>query len=301
MTNIFKLDDIRSAAERRFAPTKFELGDGTVVALPSVLRLGEKAREKVFAAIDEITDIQDQDDKDDSEVAEAVVEVTGRILAEVADRPKKLLASLEHDDIEVQAHLYMTVLTRWTKEVQMGGSRVLAELIDKHGGAILSDLLHEYGVDLRDMFDDDTILSPRYVLNLIVNLPETSAFYASRRGGHQYRGWDIERYMLVALVNGQRMANYMFQLANRDPKKSSVPPAPEPFPVPDEMDKKKKPAPKPGSFAAVAAQMIAAQRRKKEMAYGRSGAGYSPGQAGHIEVPTGTAIPAPGYPRRSQS
>ncbi|AWY03843.1 tail assembly chaperone [Gordonia phage Nedarya] len=300
MSNVFSLDAIRAEAERRFAPTKFEVGD-TVITLPSVLRIGEKSREKVFAAVDEITDFQAQEDQDDAEVAAKVVEVAGRILTEVADRPKKLVAALEHDDIEVQAHLYMSVLTKWTGEVQLGGSRVLAELIDKHGGAILSDLLHEYGFDLLEVFAEEESVSPRYVLNLIINLPATSAFYASRRGGAHYRGWDEERYLLAALVNSQRMANYMFQLANRDPKKSSVPPVPEPIPLPDDKDeKKKKPAHKPGSFAAMAASMILAARRKKEMTYGRGGTGNSPGQAGHIEVPPGVAISAPGYPGSGQ-
>ncbi|AWY03842.1 tail assembly chaperone [Gordonia phage Nedarya] len=119
MSNVFSLDAIRAEAERRFAPTKFEVGD-TVITLPSVLRIGEKSREKVFAAVDEITDFQAQEDQDDAEVAAKVVEVAGRILTEVADRPKKLVAALEHDDIEVQAHLYMSVLTKWTGEVQLG-------------------------------------------------------------------------------------------------------------------------------------------------------------------------------------
>ncbi len=117
-----------------------------------------------------------------------------------------------------------------------------------------------YGVDLRQLFHDDDPLSPNYVLTLVVNLPRDSALAASRRGGPQYRGWDEDRYALVAMVNAQRAANHMFLLAHSDPKKSK-PKAPEPFPIPDNQSKSSRP--KQGSFAAIAAQMLAAQRRQK--------------------------------------
>lgn len=146
-----------------------------------------------------------------------------------------------------------------------GGSRVLAKLIDKHGEAILSDLLHYYRVDLRDLFSDDNPLSPRYVLALIIHLPTNGAFYASRRGGPQFRGWDEDRYALVSAVNAINTTNFILAMANRDPSKSK-PKAPKPFPTPDTDEKDK--APKPGSFASIATSMIAAQRKKKELLNG---------------------------------
>lgn len=146
--------------------------------------------------------------------------------------------------------------------VAAGGSRVLAELIDKHGEAILSDLLHYYRVDLRDLFSGDGSLSPRYLLALIFQLPTDGAFYASRQGGIQFRGWDAGRYALVAQVNAQRATNHILMMVNRDPKRSKPKP-PEWFPTPDESDKPK--AHKPGSFAAIAASMLAAQRKKREL------------------------------------
>lgn len=142
--------------------------------------------------------------------------------------------------------------------VPVGGSRALAGLIDKHGEAILADLLLYYGVDLRDLFSENS-LSPRYVLTLILHLPTDGAFYASRRGGQEFRGWDVDRYALVSLVNAQRAGNHILLMANRDPKRAK-PVAPEPFPTPDE----KKSRPKPGSFAGVVASMMAAQRRRKK-------------------------------------
>jgi hypothetical protein len=115
------------------------------------------------------------------------------------------------------------------------------------------------------LFSDESPLSPRYVLSLIYHLPTDGAFYASRRGGQQFRGWDVDRYALVALVNAQRAGNHIQLMVNRDPKKSK-PSAPDPFPTPDEDAQK---LPKPGSFAAVAASMMAAQRRKRELLNGR--------------------------------
>jgi len=149
--------------------------------------------------------------------------------------------------------------------VAVGGSRVLAELIDKHGEAILSDLLLYYRVDLRDLFDDVSPLSPRYVLALIFQLPTDGAFHASRQGGPQFRGWDAGRYALVAQVNAQRSTNHILMMVNRDPKRAKPKP-PEWFPTPDESDKPS--APKAGSFAAIAASMISAQRKKREMLNG---------------------------------
>lgn len=148
--------------------------------------------------------------------------------------------------------------------VSTGGSKALACLIDEHGEAIVSDLLLYYQVDLRELFSDENPLSPRYVLSLILHLPSDGAFFASRRGGQEFRGWDVDRYALVSLVNAQRAGNHILLVANRDPKKPK-PPLPEPFPTPDDN---KKQAPKPGSFAAIAASMLASQRRKRDKANG---------------------------------
>lgn len=147
--------------------------------------------------------------------------------------------------------------------IPTGGSRVLAELIDAHGEAILSDFLGYYRLDLRELLFTE---SPRYLLALAMHLPTDGALSASRRGGTQFRGWDSAMYARAAQVNEQRAGNYLMILANRDPKRSKPKP-PEPFPTPDENKSKK---PKPGSFAAIAASMMAAQRRKREQARGKS-------------------------------
>lgn len=145
----------------------------------------------------------------------------------------------------------------------IGGSRLLAKLIDEHGEAILADLLHYYRVDLRDLFSETNPLSPRYVLALIVNMPEDSAFAASKSGGAEYRGWDSAQYTRAALVNAVNTSNYLTIMVNRDPKKAAPNP-PDPFPTPGSTHRTKSHA--PNSFAAIAASMIAAQKKKKEAA-----------------------------------
>lgn len=102
------------------------------------------------------------------------------------------------------------------------------------------------------------------MLALVLNLPTEGAFYASRRGGQEFRGWDVDRYALVSLVNAQRANNHILMMVNRDPKRPK-PKLPEPFPTPGE---KKSTRHKPGSFAAIAASMMAAQRKKRELLNG---------------------------------
>lgn len=147
-----------------------------------------------------------------------------------------------------------------------GGSRVLAGLIDEHGEALICDLLQYYRVDLRDLFSESEPLSPRFVLCLVLNLPTDSAFYASRMGGREYRGWDASRYALVGLYNAQNINNHILATVNRDPKRPKPKP-PEPFPTPDQGAKRNQG--NSNKFASTAASMLAAQRRKKELMSGR--------------------------------
>lgn len=106
------------------------------------------------------------------------------------------------------------------------------------------------------------------MLALVTTLPADGAFAASRQGGPQYRGWDAGQYAAAALVNDVRVTNHILSLVNRDPKKPKPKP-PEPFPIPGSAAvevKKSKPA--AGSFAAMAATMMAAQRRRRERSGG---------------------------------
>ena len=149
----------------------------------------------------------------------------------------------------------------------VGGSRVLIELIDKHADAIIGDLLEYYNVDVRDLFREVPPFSPRYILNLVTQLPLGSAYVAEQRGGSEFRGWDHAMYAQVALINAVRTANFMFLCANSDPKKKKPEP-PDPYPTPDEparpKGRRQHGPPAPGSFVATASAMIQKARKAKK-------------------------------------
>lgn len=51
-------------------------------------------------------------------------------------------------------------------------------------------------------------MTPRYVLMLLGELPETSAFAASARGGAHMRPWTTQAYLAAATVNVLAAANH---------------------------------------------------------------------------------------------
>lgn len=135
-----------------------------------------------------------------------------------------------------------------------GGSVGLAELIDKHGEYIYRDL-HEYagGLNLVDALREGSGYSPRQLIMLIRNLPMDSATIASIRGGEQFRGWSMDRYMVAQLIDAVQENTYVTILA-AGPKRK--PKAPEPTHRPDTEKKKG------NSFAAMAAQVFQAAESK---------------------------------------
>lgn len=106
------------------------------------------------------------------------------------------------------------------------------------------------------MFDEESGLTPRFVLSLIFQLPVTSRTVAKRRGGDQFEGWDTDRYLNVGIYNTLQQILYAFVAANSKKKPSE----PKPFPVPVDTTPKPK-THKPGSFGAIA---LAALNKKKQ-------------------------------------
>lgn len=146
-----------------------------------------------------------------------------------------------------------------------GGSGALAELIDKYGEVLVPDLLHYYGVDIRDLFLEQNPLSPRYVLTLVTYLPVESAFFAARRGGQEFRGWGPDLYAAADIATSLRTMIHLYVVSHLDRKKHRMPPAPKPFPTPEDQ-KTKKSSNKPGSFAHVVMQAKAASMKRKRKA-----------------------------------
>jgi hypothetical protein len=104
--------------------------------------------------------------------------------------------------------------------------------------------------------------SPKYVLAHVNNLWYDSAYIAEARGGQQFRGWDAGRYQTAALTDAVRVSNYLFVMANRDPKKQK-PAAPEPSFTPDQTVVKKRKTDQPGQFGWIARAHLAAQKKQK--------------------------------------
>lgn len=134
-----------------------------------------------------------------------------------------------------------------------GGSYTLGRLIDSYGDELAADLSEVYGVDLRDVFDT----SPKWMLNLIIQLPPGSRFYAAHRGGPQFRGWDETRYILAAVVNSIRVLQWTYVSAHSKRR----PPAPDMLPLPD-MEKKRRDG--PGSFAHTARMKLEQTRQRRQ-------------------------------------
>lgn len=126
MSNVFTLDAMRDEIVRRYAPTEIDLGDGDFVELKSILRLTEKDRKAVLAAIEEINALEvgeDDDDEAAAEWAEAVIDSCAKIFRLVSSSPKKLVAKLDHEDPTIKASLYTAVLTRWVGDTQVGEAK----------------------------------------------------------------------------------------------------------------------------------------------------------------------------------
>lgn len=123
MSNVFTLDALREETLKRYEPVEVILSDGSSVKLTPALRLSKKDRDAVMAAIDEINELDDLDEDDDDEVdayAESVCDSVEKIIKLIADKPKKLLVELDHDDPRIKVSLFTAVLSRWMGETQLG-------------------------------------------------------------------------------------------------------------------------------------------------------------------------------------
>jgi hypothetical protein len=103
-----------------------------------------------------------------------------------------------------------------------GGSKGLAELIDKYGECILADFQSEYGVNLVEEIRAG--MSPAQIISLIRQLPMESRTIAQLRGGDDFRGWGIDRYMLAQLLDAVQGTTYAVVASNSKKK----PKAPKP-------------------------------------------------------------------------
>jgi hypothetical protein len=116
--NVFTLDSLREEVEKKFAPVKIGLSDGSEVVLPSLLRLSKESREEFTVALEDLKNIDDDDDSPEN--VELAVEAVSKVIGAVADKPRELLKELAHEDKKIQLHLTQRVMDIWFKETQLG-------------------------------------------------------------------------------------------------------------------------------------------------------------------------------------
>jgi hypothetical protein len=120
-SNVFTLDSLREETERKFAPTVVALSDGSTVELKSLLRLGKKERDEALKAIEEINEIEPDEEDDSVDLySELVCESIEKVFRLIANKPKRLIPELDHDDPSVKVSIYTAVLSRWMGESQLG-------------------------------------------------------------------------------------------------------------------------------------------------------------------------------------
>lgn len=121
MSNLFTLDSLREEADKKFAPVKIGMSDGTEVTLKNLLRLGKRDRDLVTDRLKTINKSHDEEGNDSEETStsiesvDALLEAATEILSKVADDPRKLLKELDGD-----VGLIMQVLQTWMEGTQSG-------------------------------------------------------------------------------------------------------------------------------------------------------------------------------------
>lgn len=118
MSNVFSLDSIREETEKKFAPVKIGLSDGSEVVLAAMLRLSSGDRKAVAAALEDVNQLDETDE--DPATLELLVEAISKIFNIIADKPAKLLKELDGDDLMVKLTLMSRILTLWAAETQLG-------------------------------------------------------------------------------------------------------------------------------------------------------------------------------------
>ena len=107
MTNVFTLDSLRAEADKEFSPFKLPLSDGTSVTLRNFLRLNEKTRDAVLAAVEGLNS--------DGDIKEKISSAT-KIVELVSDaNGKKLIKEIDGD-----LALLLQVIKVWMGETQLG-------------------------------------------------------------------------------------------------------------------------------------------------------------------------------------
>lgn len=113
MTNLFTLDDLRAAADRKFAPLKIELSDGSVVVLRNLLRMSDKERATALAALDVLTSADGAGGDSDEKIG--LTKAAMQAIEAVADRGSRLVQEIDGD-----LTLALEILEEWVQVTEPG-------------------------------------------------------------------------------------------------------------------------------------------------------------------------------------
>jgi hypothetical protein len=99
---------------------------------------------------------------------------------------------------------------------------------------VFSDFREYYNLRLTDVYRFDGSLPVWEAAILMKQLPPSSRTMAALQGGREYWGWDVDRYMLAALLDAMNINTYAFVSANSKKKVK----APVAIPRPGDAERK---------------------------------------------------------------
>lgn len=79
-----------------------------------------------------------------------------------------------------------------------------------------------------DLCSDHPTLTPWWVLALVEELPDTSAYVASLQGGREYRGWGWDRHIYAAIFDAIQMQSVVTARCAGAKDVKAPPPLPRP-------------------------------------------------------------------------
>jgi acetoin utilization deacetylase AcuC-like enzyme len=121
--NTFTLDDLTRATKRRLGPTKFIIGEDDEVELPSIYRLNQKTRQKVWDQIKQMNDLGEDEYENEEEGYELLVEAISETLLEITPGAKVIVDAVQEaadGDTLIASNLLGEILARWMENTRAG-------------------------------------------------------------------------------------------------------------------------------------------------------------------------------------
>lgn len=114
----------------------------------------------------------------------------------------------------------------------------MARLIREHGDALHADWQRFYGLRLMESLYE--LHSPDELVAMVMWLPDDAAFWASKKGGPEHKGWTVDRILAVLQLEAAQWHRHDFVVANSKRNSSIEKPAPIPFPGRPKVEKRDK-------------------------------------------------------------